>query len=103
MIVIFTAASRHEADLAADHYQAMGGGLDPDNLGSRFQADLEGAVARIVQFPHAHPPLRGGFRRSLLTRFPYHIIYRVEDDAIRIYAVAHLKRRPGYWRRRMPG
>ena len=67
----------------------------------RYLSDFDATITRIVQFPNAHPPLRSGFRRILLTRFPYQVIYRVEDDAIRIYAVAHLKRRPGYWRRRM--
>ena len=69
-------------------------------LSQRFLIDLEAAVAKIIEFPNAHPPLRGGFRRILLARFPYQIVYRVEGETIRIYAVAHLKRRPGYWRKR---
>jgi plasmid stabilization system protein ParE len=65
-----------------------------------FLSDFEEKIRRIIQFPNAHPPLRGGFRRILLARFPYQIVYRVEGETIRIYAVAHLKRRPGYWRKR---
>lgn len=57
-----------------------------------MSADVDRAVQRIVQFPHAHPPLPGGLRRCLLSKFPYQIVYRVEGDVIRIYAVAHLKR-----------
>jgi hypothetical protein len=33
--------------------------------------------------------------------FPYRLIYRVEGEEIRIYAVAHVRRKPGYWRRRI--
>jgi toxin ParE1/3/4 len=37
----------------------------------------------------------------LIKRFPYQLIYRVEADTITVYAVAHLKRKPGYWRDRL--
>jgi toxin ParE1/3/4 len=32
---------------------------------------------------------------------PYSIVYVADDDAIVILAVAHHKRRPGYWLRRV--
>jgi len=36
-----------------------------------------------------------------MRRFPFSIVYYVADDTIRIVAVAHAKRRPGYWRTRV--
>ena len=39
-------------------------------------------------------------RRVLISRFPYHVVYRLEADAIIILAIAHMKRRPGYWKHR---
>jgi plasmid stabilization system protein ParE len=39
-------------------------------------------------------------RRVLVPRFPYQVVYRLMSTEIVIVAVAHLKRRPGYWRRR---
>ncbi len=39
-------------------------------------------------------------RRFLLRRFPYVIIYEIVSDEIHILAVAHTKRRPGYWKNR---
>ena len=39
-------------------------------------------------------------RRVLVPRFPYQIVYRLRPDEIVIVAVAHLKRRPGYWQTR---
>jgi len=39
-------------------------------------------------------------RRILLRRFPYQIVYRLKPDGIVVVAVAHLKRRPGYWKSR---
>lgn len=39
-------------------------------------------------------------RRVLLRRFPYQIVYRLKPDDVVVVAVAHLKRRPGYWKNR---
>jgi plasmid stabilization system protein ParE len=68
----------------------------------RFLADVTGAKELLLQFPHVGPPIRGSLRRVLLRISPYQLIYRLEGEEIRIYAVAHLKRKPGYWRRRIP-
>jgi hypothetical protein len=46
-------------------------------------------------------PVEGGVRRVLLKIFPYQLIYRVDGDEIRVFAVAHVRRRPGHWRRRL--
>jgi plasmid stabilization system protein ParE len=67
----------------------------------RFLADVAGAQELLLQFPHAGPPLRNNLRRILLRIFPYQLIYRVEGEEIRVYAVAHLRRKPGYWRKRI--
>ena len=39
-------------------------------------------------------------RRLLIARFPYQVVYRLRPDEIVVVAVAHLKRRPGYWKHR---
>jgi toxin ParE1/3/4 len=41
-----------------------------------------------------------GTHRFLLQRFPYEIVYKIYPDVVLIIAVAHNKRRPGYWRHR---
>jgi len=35
-----------------------------------------------------------------MSSFPYSIIFRATDTEIQIYAIAHAKRRPVYWRKR---
>lgn len=35
-----------------------------------------------------------------VTGFPYRVVYFVEHEVLTIVAVAHAKRRPGYWRDR---
>jgi len=42
----------------------------------------------------------GHTRRTLVARFPYHVVYRLRPTEIVIVAIAHLKRRPGYWKNR---
>ncbi|MCP4594404.1 MAG: hypothetical protein GY842_27045 [bacterium] len=36
-------------------------------------------------------------RRASLSRFPYALVFIELDEEIRVLAVAHDKRRPGYW------
>jgi plasmid stabilization system protein ParE len=70
-------------------------------VAEHFIAAYEAAVLRICELPKAHPPLKRGTRRYLMPRFPYQVVYRIEGETIRIYAVAHVKRRPGYWAERL--
>jgi plasmid stabilization system protein ParE len=85
-----------EAGEAKDYYAA----LSPE-LGDDFARTLDLAVERIVANPLAWPPYSARTRRYLTDRFPYAIVYRVGADAIRIIAVMHQHRRPGYWTRRL--
>ena len=66
----------------------------------RFRAEFELAGARITETPGAFPEQSIGTRRYLLHRFPYHVVYRERGEAIEVIAVAHAKRRPGYWKSR---
>ena len=69
-------------------------------LGGEFRSDLTAAISLLRQQPEAAPVVRGNLRRKLLLRFPYYLIYAVENAEIRIYAVSHHKRRPNHWRER---
>ena len=65
--------------------------------GSAFLRELSVAVQRIRQAPNRYPSAEAGSRRILLERFPFAVYYRVTSDTLTIVAVAHQKRRPGYW------
>ncbi len=65
-----------------------------------FLGELDHAVARVLESPRAWPAFLGRSRRCLFDRFPFFLVYRKFDDRIEVLAVAHAKRRPGYWRDR---
>jgi plasmid stabilization system protein ParE len=69
-------------------------------LGKSFAAEVENTISLVRQFPDAGTPDEIGCRRVLVARFPYSVVYRQMPDAIMVIAVAHQRRRPGYWRRR---
>lgn len=66
-----------------------------------FMNEFTATTRLLMQYPHIGAPLDDDVRRLLLRKFPYQLIYRVLADEIRIYAVAHLKRRPNYWTGRL--
>ncbi len=62
-----------------------------------FLRELSAAVQRIQEAPQRYPRGDAGTRRVVLERFPFTIHYRAGADTVTVVAVAHQKRRPGYW------
>jgi toxin ParE1/3/4 len=54
----------------------------------------------IDEAPERWPLYRLGMRRYVMAVFPFSIVYRVIPGELQVYAVAHAKRRPLYWRNR---
>jgi toxin ParE1/3/4 len=72
------------------------------DLGLAFLDEVEKTSERILAHPMAYQRVTEEVRQALVARFPYSILYVIEsDEHIRVIAVAHLKRRPGYWRKRL--
>jgi plasmid stabilization system protein ParE len=89
-------AAREEFAAATSWYETQRPGLG----GQFFDA-----VVRTIDLIEAQPEIGipsadQRTRRMLVHRFPYQVVYRLLRDKIVIVAIAHLKRRPGYWRRR---
>ena len=66
-----------------------------------FASELDAATQAIAEAPNAWPSHVHGTRRFLLRRFPYSVVYRAEPTRLIVIAVAHARRRPGYWSHRM--
>jgi len=71
-----------------------------EGLGQELLASVEAAFGAIARHPNLWRQLSGRFRRYLVHRFPFGIIYALENGTIYVAAVMHLKRKPGYWKSR---
>ena len=69
-----------------------------EGLGQEFLDAVKMAFDQVARHPAMWRRLRGRFRRCLVQRFPYAVIYALESDVIYVAAVMHLKRKPGYGR-----
>jgi toxin ParE1/3/4 len=82
--------------LRAGKYYAKTGA----SIARNFRAEVEAAIDEIGLHPELYHEIRKGFRVRVLKKYRYSIIYDSEADKIRIYAVAHHKRKPNYWTKR---
>ncbi len=69
-------------------------------LGEAFISEVESVVELIEAHPAIGKPINDVFRRAVLVRFPFFVIYCVESEELLIIAVAHQRRKPGYWQGR---
>jgi len=92
MKIIFDPDAQSEFFDAIQYYEESKKGL-----GKRYRIHIEFAIKSISEAPFRYRTLHHPFRKFLLKKFPYSIIYTIEPDHIRIMAVAHTKRKPGYW------
>ena len=90
--------ARQELRRAADWYENQRVGL-----GEEFLAEVDVVVTRIELNPLSFPidPFDERARRALVARFPFAVVYVLVGGDIRVIAVAHTKRRPGYWSSRV--
>lgn len=95
MKFFFHPEARDELNGAVDFYEQTQSGLGLD-----FAEEVYAAIARIIKFPDAWSELSENSRRCLINRFPYALIYQIKNENLRIIAVAHLHRRPNYWKKR---
>lgn len=91
----FHPAAAEELATVATTYEDLAEGL-----GHAFRVEFARVAALICDNSAIGAPLDPIHRRFPLTRFPFAMIYRSDPDAVRIVAVAHRRRRPGYWQGR---
>jgi toxin ParE1/3/4 len=63
-----------------------------------FQVALKEAIDSLAEAPYRWPEVEEGIRRRLLNRFPYSILYEVDEHTVTIVAVMHHSRQPSYWK-----
>jgi len=92
MKIVFSKYARLELDDATQFYE-----LEYQGLGQRFKQEIKRAVIRIAEYPKAWSIERVEIRKCLLHKFPYKILYSIEEDHVFIIAIAHQHRKPDYW------
>lgn len=75
-------------------------------LGLQFFDEVDATRRHVITFPKAgsrvpRVPSDLPVRRLAVKRFPFHVIYLETADALRVLAIAHDRRKPGYWRERL--
>lgn len=95
--VIFSPEAEDEFTDTALRYERARPGY-----GFRFRDAVYAARERIAAHPEIGEQVpRVPCRQYPATGFPYNLVYIDGPDAIEVIAVAHHKRRPGYWKRRL--
>ncbi|MBI3485123.1 MAG: type II toxin-antitoxin system RelE/ParE family toxin [Acidobacteria bacterium] len=85
-----------EIGAAADWYEQRSADASVGFIAAVFDG-----LESIAQAPQRWPKYLYGTRRFVLHRFPFSAVYLDTSDVVNIVAVAHNKRRPGYWKRRV--
>lgn len=93
---IFHPDAEAEFLAAIEHYSTRSEGL-----ADRFYLEIRRVVTEIETRPRRHGPWRHGTRRLRARRFPYVAIFAERSAHLQIVAIAHVKRRPDYWRERL--
>jgi toxin ParE1/3/4 len=66
-----------------------------------FINSVEDAVYRIRESPERYVAIEEDVRRCMTRKFPYGVLYTIEQDHILILAVMYCSREPGYWKNRI--
>jgi plasmid stabilization system protein ParE len=96
MRYVFHPEAQSELQSAVDYYEEC-----REGLGDEFALEVNSAIQRILAFPQAWTRLSGQIRRCIVNRFPYGVIYQNFNGEILILALMPLRRKPGYWKKRL--
>ncbi|MGQ0528388.1 MAG: type II toxin-antitoxin system RelE/ParE family toxin [Panacagrimonas sp.] len=65
-----------------------------------FLTELIAVMRTVTDDPDRWPRYLAGTRRYFFPQFPFSLVYRVTEAKIIVVAIAHHRRRPGYWAKR---
>ncbi len=96
MTVRFLSIAETEFTDAAVYYEDKAQGL-----GDTFIEHITHSIGYIEQNPLIGRLIERRVRQASLKKFPFNIIYYPSDSELVIIAIAHQKRKPDYWRKRV--
>jgi plasmid stabilization system protein ParE len=92
MEIRFLTLANREVDDAVQWYEAR-----EEDLSREFLDELDRVVRLIRLYPYAAVEIEPEVRRFLLARFPYSLIYGIDEKTIVVIGLAHQHRKPDYW------
>lgn len=92
----FHPLARSDISRIMDYYEDAGG----PELADEFYSELWTFLRKAVNSPESYAIRGGDIRRVNLDKFPFHFLYRVFNDRVRILVVRHHSRRPSLGLRR---
>jgi toxin ParE1/3/4 len=100
--VIVDEDAAEEAEAQARYYAQRAG----ESVSLRFVMEIEAiyrglAEGRFVGANHPRVRFRLPVKRVFLDRFPFAVVFFLENDIVTVVAVEALKKRPGYWHARL--
>ena len=90
--VVISAAAESDIEASFLWYRERNG-----LIAEEFRAAVFDAIDSITESPLSRPADGEGNRHRVLHRFPYSVFYEVAEPVVTILAVAHHRRKPGYW------
>ena len=95
--IIIHDKAKQELDHAISYYQKQKQGLGLD-----FLSEVEKALEKVRINPSIGSPHNiKNLRYYVIRRFPFKIFYAEFEAFIWIIAIAHAKRKPNYWKKRI--
>ena len=94
--IIYTPIALFEVDETADWYEK-----ELSGLGKRFLLDISSTIEILKRNPFTFSILYNDIRRAGLKKFPFIILYIINDLDINIIGVINTKRSKRYIRRRL--
>ena len=91
MEVVYHPLVRRDVQEALSYY-----GKISARLVEEFHAELRDIINRAAENPLRFHQADRGFRRANLKRFPYHVLYEIRPEDLRVMLVRHNKRHPQY-------
>ena len=93
--IVFLRKARLELREAKAWYETEASAELAEDLGREIIEKLQ----FVCDFPELYQEIRPGYRRLVLTRFPYAVTYRTTKDTVFVLAVVNQARHPSTWLR----
>ena len=79
-----------ETIVAYDYYED-----EQPGVGEKFLTELENCYQKILLNPYAFSFFENPYRQAKLVRFPYVVVYEIEENTIVVFSVFDTNQDPG--------